>query len=139
EPFDLLERRAEAEKLAEARRADFERLQAGFRSEEVAQARARRDQLSANLDKLIHGPRKQEIAAAQSQRNLAEAELQLAQLKHDRTKSLLDRNAATREEWDRVVSELKVARATLQVRQEELAKLQEGTRPEEIAEARAQL
>src|SRR5262249_52954810 len=61
------------------------------------------------------------------------------QLKNERIKTLLERSAATREEMDRTASELKVARATLQVRKEELAKLIEGTRREEIAEARAVL
>src|SRR4051794_16085332 len=43
EPFDLRERRSEAEKLLAGKRADVARMTAGFRSEEVDQAKARRD------------------------------------------------------------------------------------------------
>ena len=139
EPFDLLERRAEIEKTLEARRAEYDRIAAGFRVEDVAQAKARRDQLAARLAKLEHGPRPQEIAVGEALRELAEAESQLAQLQHDRTKSLLERNATTREEMDRVSSELKKSRAQLHVRREELSQLKEGSRQEDIADAKAQL
>jgi multidrug resistance efflux pump len=52
---------------------------------------------------------------------------------------LVPRNAATQEELDEAVTALRVARATLEVRQQELALLREGTRPEQIEAARAQL
>src|SRR5262245_53934138 len=55
EPFDLIERRVQAEKTLEARRADYERLRAGFRPEEIGEAEARRDQLAAKLERLMHG------------------------------------------------------------------------------------
>ncbi|MBI3837544.1 MAG: HlyD family efflux transporter periplasmic adaptor subunit [Planctomycetia bacterium] len=139
EPFDLLEKRAEIEKTLEARRADFERISAGFRPEEIAEAKAHRDQLAARLDKLVHGPRPQEIAVGEAQRDLAEAESQLAQLQFDRIKSLASRNATTREEMDRASAELKKSRAQLEVRREELSQLKEGTRREDIADAKAQL
>jgi multidrug resistance efflux pump len=138
EPFDLLERRAEAEKLFEARKAEYQKLTAGFRSEEIAQAQAHRDQLAARLQKLETGPRKQEIASARAQLSLAKAELELAHAKHDRVRKLTG-GAVSREELDRVESEVKTAQQRALVRDAELALLQEGTRPEEIAEARAQL
>ncbi len=139
EPFDLLEKRTEVEKALEARRAEYERMAAGFRAEDVAQAKAHRDQLAARLERLVNGPRPQEIAVGQGQVDLAEAEIQLAQLQFDRTKALLDRNATTRDEMDRVSSVLKKARAQLNVRREELSQLKEGSRKEDIAEAKAQL
>jgi HlyD family secretion protein len=139
EPFDLLEKRTEVEKTLEARRAEYQRIAAGFRAEDVAQAKAHRDQLAARLEKLVNGPRAQEIAVGQGQVDLAEAEIQLAQLQYDRTKALLDRNATTRDEMDRVSSVLKKDRAQLYVRREELSQLKEGSRKEDIAEARAQL
>jgi multidrug resistance efflux pump len=49
------------------------------------------------------------------------------------------RNAATKEELDEAVTALRVARASLEVRQQELGLLREGTRPEQIEAARAQL
>ena len=139
EPYDLQQRRAQAAAELEARQAEYERLTAGFRSEEIAQAKAQYDQLSAQLQELRHGPRKQEIAAAEARARLAEAELVLAQEQLGRIEGLVTRNAASREEQDRAITALRVARATLEVRQEELGLLQEGSRPEEIEQAEARL
>jgi HlyD family secretion protein len=52
EPFDLLERRAEAQQLLAQAAATYDKVAAGFRVGEVAQARARRTQIQAELDKL---------------------------------------------------------------------------------------
>jgi multidrug resistance efflux pump len=139
EPFDLNERRAQAEAELAARQAEYEKLAKGFRSEEIEQAKAAYDRLAAQLAELEHGPRQQEIAAAEARLRLADAELLLAQENLDRLERLVPRNAATKEELDEAVTALRVARATLEVQQQELALLREGTRPERIAAARAQL
>lgn len=139
EPFDLLQRRAEAEAIVAARRAEHARLTAGFRPEESAQAKARVDRLQAQLNLLLAGPRKEEIAAAEAQLKLAEAQLELAQSEFERTKSLFEREIVSREDFDRAQSQLRVARETVQSRQEEVNQLREGTREEEIEQARAQL
>lgn len=139
EPFQLLEQKSQATaQLAEAK-AESDRLRAGYREEEIAQAQARRNQLSATVDKLVAGPRVEDKEAAKSQLELADSEFNLAKQKHQRTESLLAKQAATQADLDQAVAELRVARATAQVRREELQKLENGTRPEELAEARAQL
>jgi membrane fusion protein YbhG len=139
EPFDLQQQRAKAAAELAAKTADYQRLTAGYRTEEVEQAKAQYDRLAANLAELQNGPRKQEIAAAQARVRLADAELQLAQEQLARTERLVARNAATQEEYEQDATSLRVARSTLEVRQEELAQLQEGTRPEQIDAAKAQL
>jgi len=139
EPFDLLERRAEAEKQLDAKKAEFDRLRAGFREEEKAQARAHRDQLAARLEKLKNGPREQEIRAAEAQVKLAEAEVELAQREFNRLRALVRTSASTQEELDRAANVLKTNQQRLLVRNEELSLLKAGTRPEEIEEAKAQL
>jgi multidrug resistance efflux pump len=139
EPFDLLERRAEAAAVLAQRQAALEQRKAGFRAEEIAQAKARRDQLAAYLAELIHGPRSQEIATAQAELALATAEHDLALLEQKRLEALQAKGAAAQEELDRARRAFKVALARLHVRQEQLALLTEGTRPEEIDQARAQL
>jgi multidrug resistance efflux pump len=138
EPFDLLERRAQAAANLSARKAAYDKLNAGFRSEEKSQAKARVDQLAARLEKLENGPRTEEISAAQARVHLAQADLELAQTNYARTETLRDRQVATAEDMDQATKELKVARANVEVRTEGLALLLEGTRPEEIEEARAQ-
>jgi multidrug resistance efflux pump len=112
-------------------------LAAGFREEEVAQAQARYEQLSAELEKLENGPREQEISAARANLDLANSELVLAKEVFDRTRSLLARDAANQDQLDRATKELQAAGARVQAEQEQLDLLLEGTRAEEIAAARA--
>ena len=139
EPFDLQDRRAEAAAILAQRQAELALRAAGFRVEEVAQAKARRDQLASRLAQLEHGPRPQEIAAAKAEVALAAAEQQLALLEQQRLEALLAKGAAAQEALDRARRAFKVASAQMNARQEQLALLTEGTRPEEIEQARAQL
>lgn len=139
EPFDLLELREEAAATLAARQAELDRLQSGLRSQEIAQQKARFDQLQARLSLLEHGPRPQEIEAARARLRAAHSELKLAQQSHERLVTLTARNAASQEELDRVIETLQAAQARVDVSQQELDLLLEGTREEEIAEARAQL
>ncbi len=137
DPFDLQERQAEAEALLAQAEARLALHEAGFRPEEIAQARARHDQLKAVLDRLVAGPRREDIAAARAQVALAEAELERATARHDRVMEAAGRSAANPEEVDEAIRAVKVADAMHRARTEELAKLLAGTRPEEIAEAEA--
>jgi membrane fusion protein YbhG len=139
DPFDLYERRAEAEAVLSQRRQTLKKLETGFRSEEIAEAKARHEQLQANLKKLRNGPREQELAAAGAQVKLAKSNLELAETQHKRVESAFTRGAATQQELDEAVRALKVARAEVQVRQENLSLLQAGTRKEEIEQADAQV
>ncbi len=139
EPFDLLERRAEAQQLLAQAAATYDKVAAGFRVEEVAQARARRTQIQAELDKLRNGPRRQEISAAEAGLRLASAELELARTVYQRVESLYGRQAADRNTLDEATTNLKVAQAAVDVRNEQYSLLQEGSRIEDIARAEAQL
>lgn len=139
EPFDLLQRRSQAAAELAGRKADHEKLTIGFRSEEIAQAKAHRDQLAAKLDELKSGPRQQEIDAAKAELELAQSEYDLATEQFHRAETLLGRKAISEDDFDEARTKLQVARATVQVRQENLSLLQAGTRQEQIAQAEAQL
>lgn len=139
EPYQLRELLAQAKAQLTQSQAELDRRENGFRPEEKAQAKAKYEQLEAVLRKLVKGARDEDLAAAEAQLELADAQLELAKLKHQRTESLVAKQAATQEELDRAVSELRVARATVQTRREEFNKLKRGTREEEIDEARALL
>jgi multidrug resistance efflux pump len=139
EPYDLLERQAEAAAELERRRAVLARLEAGFRREEVAQAEAVADRLRARLAELQKGPRPQEIEAAEAHVREAEATVELEQAEHARVRTLVEALTASREELDRAIGALRVAEERRNARAQELALLREGTRPEVIAQARAQL
>lgn len=139
EPYQLEELLAEADSQWARAAAVRDKLKAGFRAEEIAQAKAHYDQLAAVLEKLTNGPRKEDIAAAQAQLELAESALELATTNHRKAESLFAKKINAQTDLDQAVNELRFARATQAVRTEELNKLQRGTRPEELAEARAQL
>jgi multidrug resistance efflux pump len=139
EPFDLLElQRGAAAALAGAK-AEYERLSAGFRPEEVLQAQARVAQLEAHLEMLKNGPREQEIQAARAYQQAAQSEGKLAQQNHQRLLSLAAKGAAPQEDLDSATDKLQAAQAMLVVREQQLGLLLAGTRQEELAQARAQL
>lgn len=139
DPYDLNARLAEAKSLLAARQATLDRLKAGYRAEEVAQARAARDRLKAMLDKRLAGPRPLEIKIGEDKLALAQAEWTKADKDFERVKKLFDQGQAAEEELDAVVRNRSVAQARLAQATDELALLREGTRIEDVAEARAQL
>lgn len=139
EPFDLLEQKAQLQQSAREARAVLEKLTAGFRPEEIAQARARRDQMQANADLLQNGPRPQEIAAAESDLRLAEAELDLARKSYARAETLFGRDAIDRNMLDEAATGLTVAQSRAESRHQQLALLKEGSRSEDIAKSLALL
>lgn len=139
EPFDLLQREQEAAESLAALEADYQRLQAGFRSEEIAQAEARVQQHEARHDLLVAGPRPQEIEAARGRLQFAESEQVLAQQNYNRSKRLIVENAISQEEFDSTMERLEATSALIVVRKQELELLLLGSREEEIREAKARL
>lgn len=139
EPFDLLAERQRAEATLASREAEFQRLKAGLRKEEIAQAEARYQQLQATLDELVAGPRQQEIDAAAARVRVAEAQLLLARENFRRTSQLMGTGAATQENLDRATESLDAAEGSVAAQQEELKLLQSGTREESIRAARSQV
>ncbi|MEQ8788294.1 MAG: efflux RND transporter periplasmic adaptor subunit [Pirellulaceae bacterium] len=140
EPFDLRQRRDQAAATLAERQADLKSLQLTLPLE-AAQAEAVVNRLAARLKELENGPRQQEIKAAEAQVTLAEAQLVRAQRNYERIAKLFaaEKGAATRDAMDRVTEELRVAEATKRVREQEYALLQEGTREEELDQAKASL
>ncbi|APZ92426.1 HlyD family secretion protein [Fuerstiella marisgermanici] len=139
EPFDLLERKAEAEQMVAVASAAHDKLVAGSRPEEVGQAEARVRQIQAGLDLLNNGPRPQEIAAAEADVRLAEAKLALAKKVYHRVETLFGKQAADKSDLDESATKLSVALAAVDSRIEQLALLKEGSRAEDKARAKAQL
>lgn len=139
EPFDLLEREREQELTLVAREAEYERMRAGFREEEIAQAKAKLDQLQAHLELLRAGPRQQEIEASRGRLALAKAQLKLADHDFERLSKLVQANATSEQELDNARQALEVASANVLVRHEELELIELGTREEELREAEARV
>lgn len=139
EPFDLLELERQAVATAAAREAEYERLRAGLRPEETAQAEARFKRLQARLELLKNGPRPQEIKVAEGNLAVAKSDLKLSEQNFERVSNLVKKGASTQEEFDRITEGRRAAEASLIVREQQLSLLQEGTRREELAEATAQV
>ncbi|MEK6642835.1 MAG: efflux RND transporter periplasmic adaptor subunit [Planctomycetota bacterium] len=139
DPFDLQEQAAQARATLAASRAQHERLKAGYRPEEIEQARAKRDQIRSTLERLTAGPRPQEIEIARELLKVAEASLELAESEYARLERLKQESQAAPKEFDEAVRSLKTGRANVAASQKQLALLVEGTRKEEIAQARAAL
>ena len=146
EEFDLGARRAEAEAHLAAKQAERDRLKNGFRAEEVAQAKAKVDRLTALAKKLRDGPRAEEIQAARAKVGLATAQLDRARKTYDRLAPYFmakgddqTTRPVRREDFDRAEEELKVAEKNKEVYEQELQLLVKGTRAEDIAAATAEL
>lgn len=132
EAYDLEEREQKAvEELAE-REAMLEKMKTGTRPESIAQAKARFEKAQAELSLRKEGPRQEEIAAAESRLNAAKSQLELATSEYDRLADLVQTNATSKSNFDKATDALKVARANVDVRDNELKVLQAGSRAQEI-------
>ena len=139
EPFELHDRQAEAEAMLQASQAELTKRTAGFRVEEIAQARDRAEQAKATYERLLEGPRPQEIVAAKARVTAAEAQLKLAQQSFDRAEQLFKDGTFPKTRYDSAVEQLDKAKSNKTVRLNELAILEEGTRAEDLAAAKAKM
>jgi HlyD family secretion protein len=105
----------------------------------LAQARADRDQAAAELDLRLAGSRKEDIAEAASQVSSAQADLEGAQKDLDRMQALLDRGSGTAKSRDDAKTRRDMTAARVRGARQALARSRNGSRPQEIAEARAKL
>ena len=123
----LLAQEAEAQAAVAQQKAVLDELQAGSRVEEIAQAESR-------------------VSSAKTAVAKAESDLELIQKRVERNRSLQAEGAITRDRLDQLLNEEKVAvsdlagtKASLNEAQQALAQLKAGSRPEAIAQAKAQL
>ncbi|MET1414482.1 HlyD family efflux transporter periplasmic adaptor subunit [Roseibium sp. HPY-6] len=105
----------------------------------VNQARAEVQKASANLDKLENGAREEEIAKARASVAGANAELADAEASFQRYNDLTGRGTTSQAQLDSARASRDAAAASLKSAEEELKELVTGSRPEDIAIARAEL
>ncbi len=143
QPVAELER-ADLEQEVAMRRADleaasaaWEELNNGARPEEKKAAHAGVDAAEAVWLDLKAGSRQQEIRAAEAE--LAEAEAQCDQWESDysRAEELLQKNAVSRQDYDRIEASLKAARERVKAATEKLALAEAGFRKHRIEQAEA--
>lgn len=154
----------QAKASLEQSRARLEELKAGTRSEQIAQARAQVAQAQARLTDAQAGARPEEIAQAEAQIESAKSDLDLAQSRAKRYEQLRTEGAISQDvlegylqeqrsagarlrEAQRRLEQLQKSRrsdinelaAALEQQRQNLRQLENGARPEEIAQARAQV
>jgi RND family efflux transporter MFP subunit len=155
---------SQAQAALASARAQLAELEAGSRTEEVAAARASLEQAQARLTNARQGSLPQEIAQAQAQVESAEAAAELARQRVNRYRQLRqegaisedryqeyvtsDRsNTAALQEAQRRLSQLRESRqasleeltAAVEQQRQNLRRLENGARIEEIEQARAQV
>lgn len=105
----------------------------------IAQLQSQRDQSAAQLQALRSGARVEEIAALEAAVAAAQAQVDLARDKAERTRQLAERGVAAQATLDQDEAALNVAEADLQAQREQLLIGQSGGRPEDIAASEAAL
>ena len=106
---------------------------------DAAELRARRDYNAALLEEAEHGPRPDEIAAAKHDWESLAAQLEFAQAEAKRTRELFEQKVASQTEIENADSRASTIQQNADAAKKRYDLLVEGTRPERIAQARAQL
>jgi HlyD family secretion protein len=136
--FDIADLLAQ-QSLQEARinqfQANLERLQNGFRKEEIEEAEATVRKESAVLEELKNGPRKQEIAQAKAELAAAVADLDNFERTFRRIEEVYKNGYQSKQARDDAENRVKLGKARVDALQERLSQLEEGTRNEEIVAA----
>lgn len=106
---------------------------------DAAELHARRDRIAAELAELEAGPRREEIAAAKADWEAQIAELDLARTNATRAEDLFRQNTVSAADRDQSVNRAHSLEKTAAAARSRYDLLLAGTRPEEIAQTRAQL
>ena len=103
---------------------------------ELDAARARLAEAESRLQELTNGPRTTTIGAAAARRDRARAQRDDAIRERDRLLDLVRQNLVSRSQADQQVTAARAAEASLNEAESDLRELQQGTRAEQLAQAR---
>lgn len=119
--------------------AELEKAKNGARPEEIQAARAAVDAAKARWQRLEAGWREEEKRQAQAEHELADADLKVARADFDRVEKLFRQSSLSKTDYDTSWARWRMAqgRADSARARHEMLKL--GSRPEDIAEAAAEL
>lgn len=102
-------------------------------------AKASLEMALAQLAELENGPRQQDISAAESKVTEAKANLKLREASFERIKTLYASSSVSLQELDEATFQLDAIRAQLAAAKQDLHKLNEGSRAEQVLAGRAQV
>ena len=106
---------------------------------DAGELEARRDLIAAQLAEAEAGPRKEEIAAAKAEWEAQATQLDLARADWTRTADLFAKKVISETERDRMLASAQALEKTVAAAKARYDLLLAGTRPERIAQIRAQL
>lgn len=106
---------------------------------QLRQAEANVESANAQLKLLLSGARKEDIRASENQLSQAKTNLDQAKTDRDRMQALFESNTITKKQYDDAVSRYDITVAQYNSSKENLQKLRNMSRPEEIENARANL
>ncbi|MFO0616095.1 MAG: HlyD family efflux transporter periplasmic adaptor subunit [Polyangiaceae bacterium] len=139
EPGDLEAQLSMAEAQLDQARAALDKLKNGARPEEIAAAKARAESAQAGLQEAQHGARYEQIVAAKARLTAAQVAVDRAKLEYDRQKKLFDANIVPQAELDAADANLKAANAQRDAAQATLTELSNGTRAEDVSQAKSRV
>lgn len=139
EAGDVLVTFEEDELLAavERARANLEKLERGYRPEEVEETRAAAARARAEMEEAQTGYRSEQVAQAQAERQRARADAINAERTYKRAEKLAAEGVFSRQQRDDAEADWKMAVARLENAEQRLAELQRGYRAEDVAAAEA--
>ncbi|HKQ08493.1 MAG TPA: efflux RND transporter periplasmic adaptor subunit [Blastocatellia bacterium] len=138
EAYDLSARRADAEAAVAQADANYQKLQNGFRPEEVAQAKAQAEAAWMTLEEARNGPRRQEIGAARAQLESANADYDVARATLARVEKLVRDGIQSKQDYDNARAAFDRASGQREAARQRLDMLLAGTRSEEVKRAERQ-
>jgi multidrug resistance efflux pump len=127
--------RAQAQAQLKQAEADLQRLQRGYRPEEIAQAKATAQQQRAMLAAAENGPRPQELQQAEADYAAANADAANAQTNYQRMEALVRGDTVSRQQYDASKATRDSTAQRAESLRQRLALLQAGTRKEDLQAA----
>jgi HlyD family secretion protein len=137
EDADLAHRVDLAKAQVAAAEAVLAQLVAGSRPEEIAQAQAAAAKAKAAHDEAVAGSRPQQIAAAEAAVASARATLENLKAEFDRQAELYRKAVTSQGEYDTARTAYEAGKAALDEAEQNFKLIQEGSRKEDIEQARA--
>ncbi len=106
---------------------------------QLRQAEAGVEAARAQLELLKQGARTEDVKQAEDVLKQSKVNFDLAKLDYDRNKKLADANSITKQQFDNVAAKFEIAQSQYNSAKENLRKIKNLARPEEIKQAQANL
>jgi multidrug resistance efflux pump len=122
-----------------AARAEYEKAKNGSRAEEIKAAAEAVKAAKARWERLKAGWREEEKRQAQAEQELADADLKVARADFERVEKLFRQGSLSRTDYDAAWARMRMAQGRADNARARNDMLRTGSRPEDIAEAAAEM